>query len=703
MLNSFSLMEQKFFSLCVFFLLLYPVKPDLDNIGGPLLDVFIDGFGDASNTMSVDGVAAIEKNRLLRLTNDSLGTVGHAFYSRPIRFKNSSGEAMSFSTSFAFAILTGQGKQAGEGLAFTISPTKELPASLPGPYLGLFNASNNGSFSNHVVAVEFDTVQDSQFGDIDDNHVGIDINSVVSNTSATAVQFKGSDTNKVDLSLKSGGVIQAWIEYDSQLNQLEVKLAPDSSRPRSVLLSCKVNLSKILQEYMYVGFSASTGSSASSHYILGWSFNVNGDAKNLYLDKLPPLPTVPRSKKNHIAIIVGLSVSGALAVIMVTVLGFYIVRKIKRADAVEAWEHDIGPQRFSYKQLKKATAGFGDRELLGFGGFGRVYKGTLPNSDTQVAVKRISHDSKQGLQEFVSEVASMGRLRHRNLVQLLGWCRRQGDLLLVYDFMPNGSLDKYLFEESKAFLSWEKRFKIIKGVASGLLYLHEEWEQAVLHRDIKAGNVLLDSEFNGKLSDFGLAKLCEHGSNPSTTRVMGTPGYLAPELARTGKPTTSSDVFAFGALLLEVVCGRRPMDFKASPEGLVLVDWVWENWREGAILDVVDPRLQDKFDEIEVVLALKLGLICSNDAPEARPTMRQVVRYLEKELVLPEEVAVPHGRKGGATFSGIEFGDCTPSYPTTSSYSRKASTWTSVGTNLDADVEAGLTSEFSVSSGDDGR
>ena len=174
----------------------------------------------------------------------------------------------------------------------------------------------------------------------------------------------------------------------------------------------------------------------------------------------------------------------------------------------------------------------------------------------------------------MSRVGSIGHLRHQNLVQLLGCYRRQGDLLLVYEFMPNVSLDKYLFDEPKAIFSWEQRFKIIKGVASRLLYLHEEWEQTVVHRDIKASNVLLDSEFNSKLSDFGLAKLYERGSNPSTTKVVGTLGYLAPMLARTSLPTTSSNVFAFDTLLLEVVCGRRPIDPKALPEELILLDWV---------------------------------------------------------------------------------------------------------------------------------
>ncbi|KAB1217835.1 L-type lectin-domain containing receptor kinase S.4 [Morella rubra] len=656
-------MAEKLITLiCVFLLLLYPVKPDVGD-GGLLLNGFSGGFSAVGNNMSLNGIAAIEKNGLLRLTNDTLMEFGHAFYSRPIQFKNSSGEVMSFSTTFAFAIVNKPGVPGGDGLAFAISPTIEVPGGNPGSYLGLFNASNEGNNSNHIFAVELDTFKNIEFNEMDGNHVGIDINSIRSNISVPVVQFKGSDTNKVDLNLKSGQVIQVWVEFNSSTNQLDVRLAPDSAKPTSILLSTKVNLSEVFQESMYIGFSAATGASTSTHYILGWSFNMNGDAKTLNLNGLPKLPA--GTKKNHTGLIAGISVPVAFTLIFVT--AFIVVWKIKRADVVEAWEHDIGPHRFRYKELKKATRGFREKELIGSGGFGRVYKGTLQNPDTQVAVKRISRDSRQGVQEFLSEVATIGRLRHRNLVQLLGWCRRKADLLLVYDFMPNGSLDKYLFDEPKAILGWEQRFKVIQGVASGLLYLHEDCEQTVVHRDIKAANVLLDSEFNARLSDFGLAKLYERGSNPRTTKVVGTLGYVAPELTRTGKSTTSSDVFAFGALLLEVVCGRRPIDTDASSEELMLVDWVWEKWSVGAFLDVVDPRLQGKFDEAEAVLVIKLGLLCSNDEPEARPTMRQVVRYLQGELLLQEEVPVPYKKRSSHSFE-----DFVQSFPTTSSFTHEA-------------------------------
>ncbi|KAM3714877.1 hypothetical protein ACJW30_01G368300 [Castanea mollissima] len=657
------------FLFLVFLLFQYRVKPDLDNVG-PLLTQLTDGFNAERKNMSLEGDAVIDNNGILQLTNESVQVVSHAFYKYPIQFKNSSnGKVMSFSTTFAFALINEHGKLGGHGFAFTISPS-----------LDLFNTKKDGNISGHIFKVEF-TVNHKKCGDIVDNHVRVGPKSILSNKSVPVDQSKRKDF----INLKSDQVIQAWVEYDARIHQVIVKVVPQFPRPRSEIFSYYEDLSPIFKESMFVGFSGSTGlPSSSSHYVLGWSFNINGVAKNLNLDKLPKLPTVNWSKKNHTSLIVGVSV-GALVVIFWIVLIFYNVRKLKKVGVVEAWELDIGPHRFSYEELKKATKVFGDKELLGFGGFGRVYKGTLPNSNTQVAVKRVSQNSKQGLREFMSEVGSTGHLRHRNIVQLLGWCRRQADLLLVYEFMPNGSLDKYLFDEPKAILSWEQRFKIIKGVASGLLYLHEEWEQIVVRRDIKAGNVLLDSEFNGRLSDFGFAKLYELGSNPSTTKVVGTLGYLAPELTRIGKPTTSSDVFAFGALLLEVVCGRRPIDPKALPEELMLVDRVREKWRLGAILEVVDSRLGVEFDEVEATLVLKLGLMCSNDAPESRPTMRHVVRCLETKLVLEEEeIVMANSNEDGGKY---EFEDFEQSYPTTSA---------SVGDDGDiADV-------FSIFNGHDG-
>ncbi|KAK4396209.1 L-type lectin-domain containing receptor kinase S.4 [Sesamum angolense] len=244
------------------------------------------GFGDPKN-ISLNGVALIGKTGILRLTNETSRLMGHAFYPSPIRFKNSTnGTVFSFSTCFVFSIHPEYPKLGGHGLAFTIAPSKELKSALPSQYLGLLNSSDVGNFSNHLFAVEFDTVQDFEFGDINDNHVGIDINDLESNQSAAAAYFSDNSVKK-DLNLKGGKPIVAWIEYDSVMNFLNVTLSPSSSKPRTPLLSFQMDLSPILDESMYVGFSASTGLLASTHYVLGWSFKMNGEAKSLDLDSLP--------------------------------------------------------------------------------------------------------------------------------------------------------------------------------------------------------------------------------------------------------------------------------------------------------------------------------------------------------------------------------------------------------------------------------
>ncbi|XP_073044458.1 L-type lectin-domain containing receptor kinase S.4-like [Primulina eburnea] len=600
------------------------------------------GFNDPKMNISLNGVSRIHENGLLQLTNESSRVIGHAFFPTQLRFKNSvNGTGFSFSTCFVFSIHPEYTKLGGHGMAFTIAPSKELVTALPSQYLGLMNSSDVGNFSNHVFAVEFDTVQDFEFGDINDNHVGIDINSLVSNKSAAAAFF-GDNSVKNDLNLKGGTPVVAWIEYDSRTYVINVTLSPSSYKPQLPLFSSQLDLSPILEEYMYVGFSASTGLLASSHYLLGWSFKINGEAKSLDLASLPSLPAM---KKKPIGRIVAFATVAAAIFILASIfMAIFLMYKIKNAEVIESWELEIGPHRYKYQELEKATKGFKDSELLGFGGFGQVYRGTLRNPTTQVAVKRISHESKQGVREFISEISSIGRLRHRNIVQLLGWCRRGRDLLLVYDFMPNGSLDKFLFGHPKRVLTWEQRLKIIKGIASGLLYLHEGYEQVVIHRDVKASNVLLDSEMNARLGDFGLAKLFDHGSNPGTTRVVGTLGYLAPELSRTGRATASSDIFAYGTLLFEIVCGRRPIESEpGADEFLLLVDYVWSKWKEGKILDVVDRRRMGDFNVHDVLMVLKLGLLCSSNEQAARPSTRQIVSYLEGEAEMPEILSAPAG------------------------------------------------------------
>jgi serine/threonine protein kinase len=607
--------------------------------------------GFQSSHLYLDGIANLTSNGILRLTNDTKQEKAHAFYPNPIVFKNTSnGNVFSFSTTFVFAIRPQYPTLSGHGIVFVVSPTKGLPYSNPSQYLGLFNQTNNGNTSNHVFGVELDTIQSKEFNDINDNHVGIDINDLKSDNSNPAGYYDNNGQFK-NLTLFSGYPMQVWIEYDSEKTKIDVTLAPiNVVKPKKSLLSLTKDLSPILNNSMYVGFSSATGSVFTSHYVLGWSFKVNGQSQELVISQLPKLPRFGEKKQSNF-LTVGLPLILLSLVFMITLgVMYYIKRKNKFAEILEDWEHEYGPHRFKFKDLYFATKGFKEKELLGVGGFGRVYKGVIPGSKLEVAVKRVSHESRQGMREFVSEIVSIGRLRHRNLVPLLGYCRRQGELLLVYDYMSKGSLDNYLYNQPKVTLNWYQRFKIVKGVASGLFYLHEEWEQVVIHRDIKASNVLLDAELNGRLGDFGLARLYDHGADPHTTHLVGTVGYLAPEHTRTGKATKFSDVFAFGAFLLEVVCGKRPIEHVGENETVILVDSVFERWKSGEILEAMDENLGSDYVSEEVELVLKLGLLCSHSEPMARPSMRQVVQYLERDIPLPDLSLL------SLTSSGLTFG-----------------------------------------------
>ncbi|KAJ9146695.1 hypothetical protein P3X46_028929 [Hevea brasiliensis] len=626
------------------------------------------GFNGAN--LHLNGIAEILPNGLLELTNISFQQTGHAFFPFPLKFSKSSSinsQSFSFSTNFVFAIVPQLPDLGGHGIAFSISPSLEFTGAWATGFLGLFNSTDNGLSSNHVFAVELDTISTPEFNDINNNHVGIDVNGLISNVSAPVAYFPDNERKNKSLELISGNPMQVWIDYDDVEKLLNVTVAPViSKKPGKPLLSTNIDLSLVLLDSMYVGFSSSTGSMASYQYILGWSFNRSGPSQSLDASKLPSLPPKRESSKKPDLRIMVPSITASVVLIIIS--GSAIYRRKRFEELCEDWEREYGPQRFSYRDLDKATKGFKDKQLLGFGGFGRVYRGELPSSNTQVAVKKVSHDSQQGIKEFVAEIVSMGRLRHRNLVQLLGYCRRKGELLLVYDYMPNGSLDKLLFHNDTPNLNWVRRYQILRGVASALLYLHEEWEQVVLHRDVKASNVMLDANLNGRLGDFGLAKFYDHGSIPQTTSVVGTVGYLAPEVSRTGRVTTSSDVFAFGILMLEVACGRRPIEPERPSQEVILLDWVLECWKRGIILETSDPRLEGKYMVEEMELILKLGLLCTHPTPAARPIMRQIMQYLDRNASLPDILLDGPGI-GLVTVCQEATRDCNLSFPASNDYS----------------------------------
>lgn len=481
--------------------------------------------------------------------------------------------------------------------------------------------------------------------------------------------YFGSDGSFVRFRMRNGLNIRAWIEFDGTRNEINVTIAPVGvPRPvRPLINFTNPAIADYLSDEMFVGFSASKTTWIEAQRILAWSFSDTGVARDVNTTNLPVFKLENSSSGLSNGAIAGI-VIGCVVVLGVGLGGFcwfwWKRRREDDDDEIEDWELEYWPHRFSYQELHQATDGFAKDKLLGSGGFGKVYRGKLENN-VEVAVKCVNHDSKQGLKEFMAEISSMGRLQHKNLVPMRGWCRKGNELMLVYDYMPNGSLNKWIFDNPEKLMGWEGRRRVLADVAEGLNYLHYGWEQVVIHRDIKASNVLLDSEMRGRLGDFGLAKLYTHGEVPNTTRVVGTFGYLAPEVATMASPTAASDVYSFGVVVLEVACGRKPIDTSVETEDEeVLLDWVRKKYAEGKLIEAADKRITGQFEVEEMEAVLKIGLTCCHPDPLRRPTMREVVAVLLGEDVAftpkdllsestPKKIDIDHGYGDEGELKGI--------------------------------------------------
>ncbi|KAL1195154.1 Cysteine-rich receptor-like protein kinase 29 [Cardamine amara subsp. amara] len=285
-----------------------------------------------------------------------------------------------------------------------------------------------------------------------------------------------------------------------------------------------------------------------------------------------------------------------------------------------------------FETLKAATNNFSSENELGRGGFGSVYKGVFSHGQ-EIAVKRLSGTSGQGDVEFRNEILLLAKLQHRNLVRLLGFCIQGEERLLVYEFIKNSSLDHFIFDlEKRQLLDWGMRYKMIGGVARGLLYLHEDSRFRIIHRDLKASNILLDQEMNPKIADFGLAKLFETDQTMThrfTSRIAGTYGYMAPEYAMHGQFSVKTDVFSFGVLVIEIITGRKNNNGGSNDgeNAEDLLSWVWRSWREDTILSVIDPSLTTG-SRNEILRCIHIGLLCVQESPATRPTMASVALML---------------------------------------------------------------------------
>lgn len=336
-------------------------------------------------------------------------------------------------------------------------------------------------------------------------------------------------------------------------------------------------------------------------------------------------------KKSNASRTVAIVVASTVAVLITLIITCIILRRRKPKIKTQIGDDEIAlleSLQFDLETISVATNNFADDNKLGEGGFGPVYKGTLTNGE-EVAVKRLAKNSGQGEVEFKNEVYLVAKLQHRNLVRLLGFCLEGEERILVYEFVPNTSLDHFIFDPIKREqLDWRLRYDIIIGIARGLLYLHEDSQHRIIHRDLKVSNILLDADMNAKISDFGMARLFEiDQTQGATTKVVGTYGYMAPEYAMHGHFSVKSDVYSFGVLVLEILSGRRINSFNNGETMEDLLSYSWKNWREGTALNIIDPTLATG-SRSEMLRCIHLGLLCVQENASDRPPMATVVLSL---------------------------------------------------------------------------
>ncbi|CAL5013470.1 unnamed protein product [Urochloa decumbens] len=653
-----------------------PAAPGADGNGGGgnVTGFSFSRFVDAHRGVNVTVLGDANINGgALQITPDSLNDAatflthksGRVLYSTPFKLwhRGHGGAAAvagdgkrvaSFSTVFTINIFRPNGTDPGEGFAFLIAPSAdEPPAGSSGGYLGLTSAATDGNATNQVVAVELDT--EKQPYDPDDNHVGLDVNSVVSVATAPL---------GMEISPVKPTNYTVWVDYDGAARRVAVFMAVSAAgeaaaeakkkKPRRAVLAAPLDLAAVAAEWSYFGFAAATGSRYQLNCVLAWDMTV---------EKLPCDDDGDggvAARRRAVALAVGVPVA-VTAIAAAAVVAYVCSARRGRKAAGEGGGGEDGsaitgtmirslaggPREFEYREIRKATNNFDEKMKLGQGGYGVVYRGvvagdhTCPGGEVEVAVKKFSRASTQGQNDFLAELSIINRLRHKHLVRLLGWSHDNGELLLVYEYMPNGSLDQHLFTTTatpgRPLLTWSLRYSIIKGVASALHYLHDEYDQRVVHRDLKASNILLDAAFGARLGDFGLARAIESDKtsyiDEAAAGVHGTVGYIAPECFHTEKATRESDVYAFGAVALEVACGRRP---RCDVEGFCfLVDWVWRLHRDGRALDAVDARLEGEFDREEAERVILLGLACSHPAPGERPRTPEILQILMGSVAPP--------------------------------------------------------------------
>ncbi|KAJ4876288.1 putative cysteine-rich receptor-like protein kinase 35 [Raphanus sativus] len=355
-------------------------------------------------------------------------------------------------------------------------------------------------------------------------------------------------------------------------------------------------------------------------------------------------PPPPDDKTISTGVIVAIVISTVVFVALLA-LGLFFLKRRQSYKTLKLETNDdiTSPHslQIDFKTIEAATDKFSRNNKVGQGGFGEVYKGILPNG-TEVAVKRLSRNSGQGTQEFMNEVVLVAKLQHRNLVRLLRFCVEGDEHILVYEFVSNKSLDYFLFDPIKRRqLDWTTRYNIIGGIARGILYLHQDSRLTIMHRDLKASNILLDGDMNQKIADFGMARIFGmEQTRANTSKIAGTFGYMAPEYAMHGQFSMKSDVYSFGVLILEIISGKINSSFNQTDGSAGnLVTHAWRLWRKGSTLELVDSAFGESYQRNEVTRCIHIALLCVQEDPGHRPTVSKIILLLTSSTLT---LQVPH-------------------------------------------------------------
>ncbi|KAL4594598.1 hypothetical protein ACB092_12G030600 [Castanea dentata] len=554
---------------------------------------------------------------------------GRALYSSPIRLLDPHTKTpASFETTFAFQVnnathlssdSTGHG---GSGLAFIIVPD-EFTVGRHGPWLAMLNDACEDDYK--AVAVEFDTHRSPGFADPNDNHVGINLGSIISTRTI--------NVSDVGIVLNDSLVHRAWITYDGPRRWMEIRLgSKHEDYPTKPIFSEQLDLSPFLNEYMFIGFSASTGNLTQIHNVLSWNFTSTSQA----------FLRIPSTETCESKIIVEggsgtrkaraepsgsfLIFMAVVALILAVLLSLFLNSKRKRdkshnlsillSEKNERPRPPNKPRRFTVAEISSATRCFSELDILGNDSRGVYYRGKLSNG-CQVAVKRFSAQflNSQGLdrRRLMKEIGSISRIRHPNLLPIRGWCQDNRQVMVVYDFFTNGSLDKWLF--GVGVLPWTRRFKVVKDVAEALCFLHSK---QLAHKNMKTTSVFLDVSFRAVLGDFGFV-LSGNDSKQFESAV-----------------SQKADVFEFGVFVLEVIAGRKRLDSEMDQKERDLLDFAWRMHEIDEKVKVVDGRMGTVINLKQAIRVLEIGLLCTLNEAKGRPCMEEVVEFLTMEGPIPE-------------------------------------------------------------------